>query len=152
MKQAVEEKIDYFLWRCFMYKIEKTDFGYKITFEGFIKANEMKDWVLDSMKTLSLSPSRFHLFVDMRNLKALPEDSKKLMKEGQKLYKFKGMERSVVIVDNIIIKFQFKQIAKESGINEWERYIVASAVKDWENAALNWITKEIDPDKFTYAV
>ena len=35
---------------------------------------------------------------------------------GQKLYKAKGMSRSVVIVDNVIIKMQFKKIAQETGI------------------------------------
>ena len=45
------------------------------------------------------------------------------MQEGQKLFKNAGMERSVVILSTAMVTMQFKRIAKETGIYEWERYI-----------------------------
>ncbi len=42
---------------------------------------------------------------------------------------------------------QFKRIAKETGIYEWERYINASATPNWEQAGADWLTKAADPDK-----
>ncbi len=130
-----------------MYKIEAKNFGYKLTFGGYIEAEEMKAWVSESEKVLAKAPKEFGVFVDMRTLKPLPSDSQNHMQEGQKLFKKKGMVRSVVIVDSAITKIQFKRIAQETGIYEWERYIDASSMSDWEHIGLGWITRGIDPDK-----
>lgn len=130
-----------------MYKIEKKDYGYKLTFGDSIKASEMKTWVDDSKKELATAKKEFGVFVDMRTLKPLDADAQVYMQEGQKLYKKTGMVRSVVILNSAVIKMQFVRIAKETGIYEWERYIDASAVTDWEKVGIDWISKGIDPDK-----
>ena len=130
-----------------MYKIEKNNYGYKLIFGGFIKKDEMQNWVADSKKSLLNSPASFGVFIDMRDLKPLPEDSQQYMVEGQKLYKAKGMKRSVVILSNSIAKMQFQRLAKETGIYEWERYIDASSSSNWEQIGIDWISKQIDPDK-----
>jgi hypothetical protein len=129
-----------------MFKIEKKDFGFKLTLGGFINVDEMKQWVEESKKALLITPKQFGVFVDMRELKPLPPESQSFMQEGQKLYKQKGMQRSVVIVQNAITKMQFKRIAKETGIYAWERYIDASEVTNWEKIGKDWICDEIDPD------
>ena len=74
-----------------MYKIEKKDYGYKLTFGDFITEEEMKKWVEESRSTLASSPASFHIFVDMRTLKPLPPEAQAAMQEGQKLYKEKGI-------------------------------------------------------------
>lgn len=130
-----------------MYKIEKKDFGYKLTFSDTIPASEMKLWVEESKKTLVAAPHEFGIFVDMRTLHPLVDEAKKLMEEGQKLYKQKGMKRSVVILSSAIIAMQFKRLARESGIYQFERYIDASSVADWEKVGIAWITNGVDPDK-----
>ncbi len=130
-----------------MYQIEKKDYGFKLTFGDFIYAEEMKRWVEDSQKALALPLKEFGVFVDMRSLKPLPSDSQKAMEEGQKLYKMKGMSRSVVILNSATVTGQFKRIAKETGIYQWERYIDASTKKDWEEIGIRWISKAVDPDK-----
>jgi len=130
-----------------MYKVEKTSYGYKLIFGDFIQADEMKKWVDESKEILANSTSEFYIFVDMRTLKPLPEDAQPFMQEGQKLYKQSGMKRSVVILNNPIITLQFKRIAKETGIDQWERYIDASSVPDWEAKGLAWITEGKDPDQ-----
>lgn len=130
-----------------MYKIEKTNFGVKLTFEGFIRRDEMAKWVEESKQILRTVPSKFGVLVDMRNLKPLPQDAQNEMEKGQKLYKEKGMQRSAVVLANTLIALQFKRIAKETGIYEWERYIDASKVQNWEDIAIKWIVKAEDPDK-----
>ncbi|MCK5077854.1 MAG: hypothetical protein KAR38_15835, partial [Calditrichia bacterium] len=85
--------------------------------------------------------------IDMRSLKPLPKDSQETMESGQKLFKEKGMQRSAVIVNNALLALQFKRLAKESGIYEWERYLDASKLPDWENIATNWLKNGTDPDK-----
>jgi DUF971 family protein len=87
------------------------------------------------------------VMVDMRTLKPLKPDVQAVMVEGQKEYKVRGMERSAVVVPNAIVAMQFKRLAHESGIYQWERYIDASKSADWEKVAEAWITKAADPDK-----
>jgi hypothetical protein len=42
---------------------------------------------------------------------------------------------------------QFKRIAKETGIYQWERYIDSNANPTWEQAGVDWLVKGTDPDK-----
>lgn len=131
-----------------MYSIEQVEFGYKLTFEGFIETDEMRDWLSESERILeNTKPAEFGVFVDMRKLYPLPPDSRSIMEQGQKLFKTKGMSRSVVIVANIVTQLQFVRIAKETGIYKWERYIDASTVTNWDQVGLDWIIDGIDPDK-----
>lgn len=130
-----------------MYKIDKTKYGYRLTFGGFITKDEMEKWLEESKKILKTTSRKFGVFVDMRTLKPLVSEAQDAMKEGQKLYKQKGMERSVVILENAITTLQFKRIAQETGIYDWERYIDAFVTSDWERVGLDWLTKAIDPDK-----
>ncbi len=130
-----------------MYKIEKKSYGFLIEIGGFIKKEEMERWYEDSLIALADAPEEFGVFVDMRSLKPLPAESQRVMEDGQKHYKEKGMTRSVVILDNLITTLQFKRIAKESGIYEWERYIDASSDSNWKTTGIKWLTDKIDPDK-----
>lgn len=130
-----------------MYKIEKTNYGVKLTFGGFIKQEEMAQWYLDSQKIVSALPSKFGVFVDMRQLKPLPHEAELEMQKGQKLYKEKGMERSVAILNSAITTLQFKRIAQETGIYQWERYLDATNVPDWESVGRKWLTGGVDPEQ-----
>ncbi len=130
-----------------MYNIQKKNYGYKLTFADFINEDEMAAWLEESKSILQTSNNSFGVFVDMRALKPLSPDSQEYMQEGQKLFKQKGMVRSVVIMANPIIKMQFTRIAKETGIYEWERYIDVESTPNWEKVAIDWIENGIDPDK-----
>jgi len=130
-----------------MTRIEKAPYGFKLTFGGFIQKDEMDRWVEDSRKALVSASGKFGVFVDMRTLKPLPAEAQPSMVEGQKLYKVKGMERSVVILANAITTSQFKRIAKETGIYAWERYLDASKTQNWEAVGRDWIERGVDPDQ-----
>jgi hypothetical protein len=130
-----------------MYDIEKKDFGFKLTFGDFIKNDEMENWLLDSEKVLNGKSGSFGVFVDMRRLQPLPQDSQETMVMGQQVYRQAGMQRSVVILDGPIITMQFKRLAKASGIYDWERYIDASATPDWEQTGVKWLVDGVDPDR-----
>ena len=129
-----------------MYSIEKKNYGYRLTFGDVIDAAEMKAWLDESKVVLQTSAESFGVFVDMRTLVPLRRDAQPYMQEGQKLYRRSGMSRSVVILDNAATTMQFRRIARETGIYEWERYIDASAVENWEAVGLAWIEDEIEPD------
>ena len=130
-----------------MYKIEKKEYGYKITFGNFMDANEMKQWVEETKVALQTAPKAFGNLIDMRTLRPLEPDAEEYMQEGQKLYKEKGMNKSVVILANEIIQKQFKRIGQKSGIYEWERYIDAKSNPNWEKTGIDWLQNNIDPDK-----
>lgn len=130
-----------------MYSISKTAYGFRLTFGGFIDKAEMTKWVDESKAALPRVPARFGVFVDMRTLKPLPQDTREIMVQGQQAYKRAGMERSVVILNDAITTMQFKRLAKESGIDAWERYINAVNMPNWEQAGIAWVSNGIDPDK-----
>lgn len=130
-----------------MYKLESKTFGYALTFSGYITREEMEAWVQESRTALSRGSTRFGVLVDMRGLKPLPAPVKAVMEEGQRLYKAAGMTRSAVILDSHLIAMQFKSIAKETGIYEWERYLSTADQPNWETLAMHWIRSGTDPDK-----
>lgn len=130
-----------------MYKIEKKLYGYKLTFGDKILVDEMARWVKDSTAALATASGSFSIFVDMRTLQPLDDATQAEMQKGQKLYKAKGMARSVVIVASAIVAMQFKRLARSTGIYEWERYISEEGNPTWEKKGLDWVEKSIDPDK-----
>ncbi len=129
-----------------MFKITTESYGYHLIFSKTIDAEQMKEWLDESKLLLSKAPKNFGVLIDMRTLTPLKIDAQRYMQEGQRLYKSSGMVRSAVILDDENIKIQFKRIAWQTGIYEWERYINASANRDWYDKGIKWIQKRIDPD------
>lgn len=129
-----------------MFRIEKTNYGFLLTFEGFMSKEEVQNWYNQVNEYLKNVNSDFFVLVDMRNLIPLLPDAQITMEEGQKLFKQKGMLRSAVIVKDKITKMQFVRIAKQTGIFQYERYIDASNKKNWKQTAENWLLKSIDPE------
>ena len=131
-----------------MYSIEKRSSGYILKFSGLIDEKEMQKWYDESIRVLSLEKTNsFGVIIDMKDLQPLSSDTSSIMKNGQKLYKDKGMKRSVVILNSDKICNQFKNIAIQSGIYLTERYINASVVDNYIDVAINWVKDGIDPDK-----
>lgn len=42
---------------------------------------------------------------------------------------------------------QFKRIAQETGIYQWECYIDEQSDPNWERTGIDWIKNGVDPDK-----
>jgi hypothetical protein len=61
------------------------------------------------------------------------------MQQRQNHFRSKGMARSVVILAGSIVTLQFKRIANETGIYEWERYLDGSAVPTWYCPQYIWV-------------
>ena len=130
-----------------MYKIEKVEYGFFLTFGGRMDIEEMTAWLEDSQLELAEAEEPFYVFVDMRTLELLEPEVQKVMNQGQQLYKIKGMKRSVVILNNHTLTIQFKRIALQSGIYDTERYIDASSNSNWKELGLKWLLKGVDPEK-----
>jgi hypothetical protein len=130
-----------------MYRIEKKPWGLELTFADTVPKQEMQAWLDDSKNVLKTLTPGFGVFVDLRTLKPIAADAQAVMQEGQKLFKTQGMARSVVILTGSIVTLQFKRIAKETGIYEWERYLDSSVVPTWKDKGIAWVRDKIDPDK-----
>ncbi len=130
-----------------MHKIEKMPWGFSLTFGQLVNKHEMEAWLEESKVALKAAKPGFGVLVDMRTLMPLAADAQLVMQEGQKLFKAKGMERSVVILASALVTLQFKRIAQESGIYAWERYLDSSSVPNWQDKGIAWVRDKIDPDK-----
>jgi hypothetical protein len=128
-----------------MYKIERKSSGYLLTFSGFITREEMQKWADESRQALQSEQGAFCVIVDMRNLAPLTPETQEVMVAGQQLYKQRGMKRSAVVVNNAVTAIQFKRLARESGIYQWERYLDGTKPGCFE-AAVAWGRDGVDPD------
>jgi len=108
--------------------------------------DELREWAADSRAALRDSPDEFGVLVDMRDLKLLNDDEQRVMRDGQQHYQDAGMVRSSVILDSAILTLQFRRLAQDSGIYDWERDINAETTDDWHQQAVDWLVDGIDPD------
>ncbi len=129
-----------------MYKIDRRDYGIHMVLSGHIERAEMEQWLEDVRPILADIEGEFGVFVDMRGLLLLPPESQPAAREAQILCRAEGMVRSVGILSDVITAMQFKRMAKQTGISDWERYVDASTEPNWEQVALDWIIDAKDPD------
>jgi hypothetical protein len=135
-----------------LYKLDKIGTVFHQTFEGLVSEQEMANWVSDSEKALLKDRGqKFHVYADLRNLKPLSPQARDIMVKGQEMYKKSGLNRSVVVLQDSITTMQFKRIARDSGIDSYERYIDASTVRDFEKIGMDWLLYAKDPDKVSSA-
>lgn len=129
-----------------MWKISKQSFGFVLTFASPMSAQDMQAWVTESKQVLSEPlPGEWGVVVDMRELSALTAEAQKLMQTGQALYKQAGMKRSAVAVRDAVTAMQFRRLARNSGIDQWERYINVQQVAQWQSAAKRWVVEGSEP-------
>ena len=128
-----------------MFRIEKTEYGYKLVLEGFIQADEMRECMEECDKQTESMPEQFKIMVDMRKMKTLPPDAKKVLEEGQRHYIERGGIGSAIIASDVVIREQQKNIGARSGVGPREVYIDGSD-PDCEEKALNWLLHGISPE------
>jgi hypothetical protein len=128
-----------------MYKIEKTDLGFQLTFGGDMTEPELQTWYDESAGVLIGMESPFGVIIDMRTLAPLPIEAQTVMIKGQAMYRSCGMQRSCVILEDAITTIQFMRLARQSGIFKYERYIDASLHKDWRQVARSWVRDAVAP-------
>lgn len=131
-----------------MYKVERRPSGYILTFGGSMDAAEMTRWLNESKIALNAEKeSSFGVIIDMRNAMPFDPETSAVLKDGQKLYKAKGMNRSCVIVNSAELSMQLKNVAVQTGIYSKERYVDASSDSDAIGKAIAWVKDQKDPDK-----
>jgi len=130
-----------------MYDIESTAFGFELTFSGRLDRGDLEDWREASEQKIEGADGSFGVLVNMRDLKTLDDDAQEVMVDTQHAYREWGMDRSAVVLDSATTKLQFQRLARESGIDEWERYVDTDTFDDPRDAALAWIRDGEEPDE-----
>lgn len=129
-----------------MHRIEQTQYGYKLVFEGFLQKQDLSTLLEDMKQTVFSRGRKFPVLMDMRHSRAFPADAQEILKEALRFFKQVGMERNAVVLNSAIATLQARRLGKETGIDAASRYIDASTEQDWERVALDWLVKAVDPD------
>lgn len=129
-----------------MYRIEEAHFGYRMTFEGFIRSQEMAEWGSDLRTTVNNREGGWGNLVDMRGSATLPADTMDELFSGIEYCRSTGLNRVAVVVSNPISKLQAMRVVKESGIDDIVTFVDASTDPEWEKSALGWIRDGDRPD------
>lgn len=134
-----------------MYKIEKTVYGVRLIFGGFITVDEMRKWKEESIQFLKKVPGKFLILVDMKDLKALPPDARDVLMEGQALYRQDGnpnagIERSAVLVNDTLTQMQMIRTSKETGLYSKEKFFVAND-PNCDTKVNDWLQKGVYSDQ-----
>lgn len=128
-----------------MYKIERKNFGFKLTFSDFVNSTEINSYIKELKEYLASHNNTFGIMIDMRHMKPLAPDSQQALTDSQKLVANRLTRSATIVQDNAIIKMQFKRLSKQSGVNDTKRFIDASSSTNWERLAEDWITHGIEP-------
>ncbi|OAX45508.1 MULTISPECIES: STAS/SEC14 domain-containing protein [unclassified Paenibacillus] len=102
----------------------------EIVWEGMVSPEQVEQTNTEIKKIAEQLGNSFDVLVDMRNMKAFPQDTKEKMVEHQKLLAQWGMKRASVAVGGAIAKMQLNRISKESQHQtefQWETYDEALA-------------------------
>ena len=129
-----------------MYKIDRTDYGLRLTLAGSMSSDEIRRWERDVVVALHGLERPFGVFVDMRQLAPLADEDQGGFMHAQIRARQLGMRRSVVIVESARVAAEFERIARQTGIHVYERYIHAVDDPHWEQRGLDWVIDGIDPD------
>lgn len=127
-----------------MYKIERQNYGVKLTFDGFIEPKEMQAYKDEFRAMLDLLPPKFGLLGDVRHMKPLPPESQAILSAHPE-WTADRIVRSATVIDSALVKMQTRRLSKEWKQDETKRYIDATKHPDWEAVAEKWIMEGIEP-------
>lgn len=97
----------------------------EIIWEGIVSPEHVEQANTEIQRIAEQLGNSFDVLVDMRNMKAFPQDTKEKIVEHQKLLTQWGMKRASVAVGGAIAKMQLNRISKESAHQtefQWETY------------------------------
>lgn len=129
-----------------MWNVQRPSFGFVLTLAGRFSLDDVRAFGVACRSELDKPlPDGWGVVVDMRDLVPLGEKEQVSLVDIQKAFKARGMTRSVVVLKDAIATMQQRRLARQSGIDKWERYINASVVLDWQSAAKKWLTSSTEP-------
>jgi hypothetical protein len=125
--------------------VETTAYGFRTTVTGWVTAPELAEWHADCQRVVSTLAPGFCQLVDLRLAKPLPPESAQLVADFMRYLRLKGLRRSAVVVESAVARMQVVRLAKQTGLDAFERYFSAAEEPQWEQRALAWLEKGEDP-------
>lgn len=102
----------------------------EIIWDGIVTPEQVEQANIQIQQLSKSLGDSFDVLVDMRNMKAFPQDTKDKIVEHQKMLTQMGMKRASVAVGGAIAKMQLNRISKDSNHQtefQWETYDEALA-------------------------
>ncbi|KQY87105.1 hypothetical protein ASD24_26895 [Paenibacillus sp. Root52] len=102
----------------------------EIIWDGIVTPEQVEQANIQIQQLSKSLGDSFDVLVDMRNMKAFPQDTKEKIVEHQKMLTQLGMKRASVAVGGAIAKMQLNRISKDSNHQtefQWETYDEALA-------------------------
>jgi hypothetical protein len=130
-----------------MYKIEKTNYGLKLTFTGFVDAEEMSRWAREVQEISRPMKKGFCVLLDLRGMAPLAPDAWEVMQKSHRRAMKAGMARSALVLDDPITTMQMKRLARQTAIDQLERYIDSRSNPKWEEVVMDWLIRGIEPNQ-----
>ena len=128
-----------------MYRIDETDYGFKLTFGDAIDHDAMTRWYTAVMSVMNSQTGSFAMMIDLRKLKPLSAEFEEQIQKLKDNARRKGLVRSVVILGDALTLMRLRREAKRSNYR-FERYINANFEPNWEQIGRDWLLDEVDPD------
>jgi len=138
-----------------MYTFDDRYFGYKVTFNGLLGADEIAAWREEVEERLRDQSEPFAMLIDLQNmtpfratmhaLEPLSADAEEEFHRTMETLRRHGMKRCAVVVDNRAIRSHFHTVSRKAGRSKWERYIDVSSSTNWMRIAMDWLTRGVDP-------
>jgi hypothetical protein len=128
-----------------MYENEPTEYGFQMTFGGFMDRDEMETWADEVEQALEQTPAEWHCYVDMRPLETMSEDGQQLMSKVKSDCHDEGLHRVATVVESPTVRLQFEQMSEGTGSTANERYLDAQSTEQPEKTAIAWVKDGIDP-------
>lgn len=128
-----------------MITVEKTHFGFKMVLQGRVEPGDIEQAGVEIQKAIADHKDGFSAFVDFRHAGLLSPEVQVLTKQLMEIAKSSGLKRSATILNSALAGLQSKRLATEAGVFSVERYIDASKHPNWEQLALDWVERGIEP-------
>ena len=129
-----------------MYRIDETDYGFKLTFGDAIDQEAMTRWYMAVLSVINGQKGSFAMMIDLRKLKRLSAEVEEHIQKAKDNARRKGMVRSVVILGDALTMMRLRRNAKRNKNYRFERYINANIEPNWEQVGREWLLNQVDPD------
>ena len=128
-----------------MYKIEKTNYGYHITFSGLMSEAEAVQFKTEVEGILPSLKQPWSSVIDLQTWVPAGPEILMLLHQVEQLSKNHGLQRRAIIVRSPVVKAQAAQLSFISETDAFERRIDASKVDNWEEQAIAWAVHGVEP-------
>ena len=129
-----------------MYRIEDRNYGLRMYLSGFMRAEEMEDWLRESENAVSLNSVKIGILIDMTGQYPILNHNLDCIRRGLDHFVKMGVGRTAVVLGDTVNTIKLELISRKDQEIPREYFIDASTEPEWEQKALEWIVNGIVPD------